>query len=82
MSVSIQFYHGGNMDNAGFYKDKHGIYPYIPGINLVHASVITECTVSAGPSMVVSRMYVDVHGWVNLCMNRRHLCSSIENIHG
>jgi hypothetical protein len=49
---------GGDMDNAGFYTIyKLGIYTYmyVPGETPVHASVITECTVSAGPYTVISR---------------------------
>jgi hypothetical protein len=58
--VSTWSFHGGDMDNEGFYTDEHCIYPYIPGKTPVRADVVTECTVSAGPYTVDSQTYVSV----------------------
>ena len=66
-------FHGGNTENDGFYTAEHGIYKYIPGNTPVHAGVITERTVSAGPYTVDSRTFTDGYGRTQMSTNEQDL---------
>jgi hypothetical protein len=71
--MSIRSFHGDDTDNDGFYTDKHGIYPSIPGKSPVLVDGITECTVSAGPYTVDSPTFADVHGRAWMSTNEQDL---------